>query len=79
MSDDTSTWQRPEFVQTFWLVSWARPSASGEIDYRDCDSEPYLHDTRQKAEDALAEERNKHPDAYLVRVTYAREDPRAVR
>lgn len=65
-----------DFVQVLYMVSWTRPNISGGIDYISGEDTGLVYQSRQEADAALAEARTHQPDAYLVRITYAREDLR---
>jgi hypothetical protein len=69
--------QPADFVMVQYLVSWTLPNLSGGIDYIGGDDTGEQYFTKADALMALEKIRHQQPDAYLVRVTYEREDLRA--
>jgi hypothetical protein len=65
-----------DFVQVHYMVSWTRPHIRGGIDYIEGEDTGLVYQSRQEADAALAEARTRQSDAYLVRITYEREDLR---
>lgn len=65
-----------DFVQVQYMVSWTRPNLGGGIDYIAGEDTGLVYQSRQEADAALDDARKSEPNAYLVRVTYEREDLR---
>jgi hypothetical protein len=68
--------QPSDFEQVVYMVTWARPELTGGIAYhRMGEDQGCAYDSRQVAlRELKREQQREHPEAYLVRITYQRED-----